>query len=162
MQLASLLAISAPVLFVLWLVFVGTFATPEMLVGIAAAVVAAVALYVVDRADPAHFRPRPRDVAQLAYVPSLLVQGAYEILLVAFRDLLGGRKAVSAFRVARFDAGEPQDPRDTGRRVLAIAGTTIAPNFIILGINAGKKELLFHQIEKSPVPQMTKNLGADA
>ena len=161
-QFALLFAVSAPVLFVLWLVFVGTFAGPEMLIGIGTCLVAAFALCVVQRADPAHFHPRLHDVLQLAYVPWLLVQGTYEILSVSLRDLFGGRKAVSAFRVARFHAGSPTDPRATGRRVLAITGTTMAPNFIILGINASTNELLFHQIEKSPVPNLTKNLGAEA
>ena len=153
---------AVPLLFVLWVVFVGTFAGPEMLIGAAAAIVAGVAFYVVAHAEPVPCRVRLRDVAQFLYVPWLLVQGTYEILFVSFRDLLGGRKAVSAFRVARFRAGSTDDPVDTERRVLAIAGTTMAPNFIILGINTRSNELLFHQIEKSAVPQLTKHLGADA
>ena len=159
---AKLFATSAPFLFVLWLVFVGTFAAPEMLIGGVAALIAAFAVCIVARAEPAHFRPRLRDLGQLLYVPWLLVQGTGEILYVSFRDLLGGRKAVSAFRVAIFRAGKPRDPIDTARRVLAVLGTTMAPNFIIFGINQDENELLFHQIEKSPVPQLTKNLGADA
>lgn len=158
---ARLLATSAPFLFLLWLVFVGTVAAPEMLIGAAAALVAAVALSVVAEAEPAHFRPRLHEVAQLAYVPWLLVQGTYEILYVSLRDLFGGRKADSAFRVAKFRAGEQLDPGNTARRVVAVAGTTMAPNFIILGINAEENDLLFHQIEKGAVPQLTKNMGAE-
>ncbi len=159
---ARLFATSAPFLFLLWLVFVGTFATPEMLIGAAAMLVAALAHCIVARAEPAHFRPRVRNIAQFAYVPWLLVQGTFEILYVSLRDLFGGRKAVSAFRVVEFRAGDPRNRADTGRRVLAVTGTTMAPNFIILGINADENELLFHQIEKSPVPPLTKNLGAIA
>jgi multisubunit Na+/H+ antiporter MnhE subunit len=157
-----LFAFSAPVLFVLWLVFVGTFAAPEMLIGAGASLLSALALCIVERAEPAHFRPRLRDVAQLVYVPWLLVQGTFEILQVSLGDVFGGRKAISAFRVARFAAGEPRDSADTGRRVLAVLGTTMAPNFVILGINTDNHDLLFHQIERGPVPQITKNLGAQA
>ena len=157
-----LFAVSAPLLFLLWLVFVGTFAAPEMLIGVVASLLAAIALCVVERAEPAHFRPRSREFAQLVYIPWLLVEGTYEILYVSLRDLLGGRKADSAFRVSKFRAGNPGDPVDTARRVVAVAGTTMAPNFIILGINADENDLLFHQIEKGAVPQLTKNMGADA
>jgi hypothetical protein len=46
--------------------------------------------------------------------------------------------------------------------VLAVAYTTMSPNFIVLGINTKEKGLVFHQIERSGVPKMTKNLGAIA
>jgi hypothetical protein len=160
--LAVLFAISAPLLFVFWMVFVGTFSKWELLVGIGVAAVGAIALCVVEHAEDAHFLPRLRDLLQIAYVGWLLLQGTYEILWVSLRDLFGGRKAVSAFRVAPFQAGALLDSHDTARRVLAVGYTTMAPNFIILGINTPETQLLFHQIERSPVPQMTKNLGAMA
>jgi hypothetical protein len=144
------------------MVFVGTFAKWELLIGIGVALIGAVAICVVEHADNSHFRPEIAELAQFVFVPWLLVQGTYEILMVSLRDLLGGRKAVSAFRVARFVGGEPLDAHDTARRVLAVGLTTMAPNFIILGINASRDQLLFHQIERSGVPKMTKNLGAEA
>jgi hypothetical protein len=133
-----------------------------LLVGIGVAAVGAIALCVVEHAEDAHFLPRFRELLQIAYVPWRLLQGTYEIFWAALRDLLGGRKPDSAFRVVAFEAGAVLDPHDTARRVLAVAYTTMTPNFIILGINTPEKQLLFYQIERSPVPQMTKNLGAMA
>lgn len=159
-RFASLFFISAPVLFVFWVIFVGTFEKWELIVGVAVAVTGAIAICVAEHAEDSHFRPRLRDLAQIAFVPWLFLQGTYEILLVAFRDLLGGRKAVSAFRVDGFDAGRAENPRDTGRRVLAVTYTTMAPNFVVLGINARENQMLFHQIERSGIPRMTQNLGA--
>ncbi|HZP62746.1 MAG TPA: hypothetical protein VFB28_04960 [Terriglobales bacterium] len=153
---------SVPILFVFWLVFVGTFSKWEILVGLGVAVVGGIALCVVENAADSRFRPRAKDLLQAVYVPWLLVQGTYEILRVALRDLLGGPKAVSAFRIAAFEAGQFCDPEDTARRVLAVVYTTMAPNFIVLGINTPQRQLVFHQIERSGVPQMTKNLGAVA
>ncbi len=161
-KLALLFAVSAPALFVLWVLFVGTFAGPEMLVGAGAALVAAFALCIVQQAEPTHFRPRLSDVAQLIYVPWLLLSDTVVILLVSISDLFGGRKASSAFRVVTFRAGTPGGARSTGRRVLAVAGSTVSPNCIVLGVNANQNELLFHQIKKTPLPTMIKNLGADA
>ncbi|HEY3885566.1 MAG TPA: hypothetical protein VGL62_10190, partial [Vicinamibacterales bacterium] len=116
-SLIVLFASSAPVLFVCWLVFAGTFETWELLAGFAAALIGATAICVVERADSSHFAPRALDWIQIVYVPWLLLQGTYEIILVSLRDLLGGRKAVSAFRVAHFRAGSLDGSRDTGRRV---------------------------------------------
>lgn len=161
-RLAFLSITTIPFLFVLWLVFVGTVSRWELLVGAGVSVLGGSAVAVVEHADDAHFQPRPPDLLQAVYIPWLLIQGTYEILWVSIRDLLGGRKAVSASRIVRFEAGELCDVHDTGRRVLAVAYTTMAPNFIILGVNTNKKNLVFHQIERSGVPKMTKNLGAIA
>lgn len=161
-RLARLFATTVPGLFVLWLVFVGTFSGWELLVGAGVAVLGGFAMAVVEHADHAHFRPSLRDLLQAVFIAWLLIQGTYEILWVSTRDLLGGRKAVSAFRIVGFQAGELCDVRDTGRRVLAVGYTTMAPNFIVLGVNTNKNNLVFHQIERSGVPRMTKNLGAIA
>lgn len=162
MKFLALFLTSAPVLFVSWVLFVGTFDRQEMLIGIGVSLVSTLALCVVDYANVAHFRPRVRDVLQVVYVPWLFVQGTYEILAVSMRDLLGGKKAESAFRLASFETGTLQDPHDTGRRVLAVGYTTMAPNFIVLGINTLERRMLFHQIQKSGVTRMTKNLGTEA
>ena len=161
-RLAHLFATTVPGLFVLWLVFVGTFSGWELLVGAGVAVLGGFAMAVVEHADHAHFRPSPRDLLQAVFIPWLLIQGTYEILWVAIRDLVGGRKAVSAFRIVRFKAGDLHDVHDTGRRVLAVGYTTMSPTSIVLGINTNKKNLVFHEIERSGVPTMTKNLGAIA
>lgn len=161
-RLIVLSCVAVPSLFVFWLVFVGTFNRWELLVGAGVAVVGGFAIAVIERADDAHFRPLFPDLLQAVYIPWLLAQGTYEILWVSLRDLFGGRKAVSAFQIVRFDAGERCNLHDTGRRVLAVAYTTMAPNFIVLGVNTKDKNLLFHQIERSAVPKMTKNLGAIA
>ena len=159
-QFARLFLTSAPVLFVLWLIFVGSFSWQELLVGVGASLLGGVAICVLQRADPSHFRPRLGDVLQIGYVPWMLLQGTHEIMVVSLRDLFGGRKAASLFRVVTFEAGEVCEPHDTARRVFAVAYTTMAPNFIVLGINTPEQQLLFHQIERTDVPAMTKNLGA--
>ena len=149
-------------MFVCWLVFVGTFARWEMLVGIGVALLAAVVICIVQHADNAHFRPTSQDLWQILFVPWLIFQETYEILLVALRDLFGGRKAVSAFRLLSFETGKISDPRSTGRRVLAVTYSTMAPNFIVLGINVRDGYLSFHQIQRGGIPKLLKNLGARA
>lgn len=152
---------SAPALFVFWIVFVGTFDQQEMLIGMAVSVVSAVAICVVEYANEAHFRPRMRDVAQAIFIPWLIAKDTCVIFLVALRDLVGGQKAESDFRLAAFEAGAPHDPHDTGRRVIAVTYTTMSPNSIVMGINTLERRMLFHQIQRSDVPRMTNNLGAE-
>lgn len=159
---AALFAASVPLLFGGWLIFTASFSKAELIVGAAVAVLGGVALCVTEHADDSHFRPRLRNWVEVIRVLWLVLQGTYEILLVSIRDLLGGKKAVSAFRMTRFDVGESRDLHDNGRRVLAAFYTTMAPNFIVLGINIPECVLVFHQIEKSGVPTLTKNPGAIA
>jgi hypothetical protein len=40
--------------------------------------------------------------------------------------------------------------------------TTTAPNFIVIGIDPDLSRMLFHQIERSSVPKMTRELGAQS
>lgn len=156
----ALFAISSPLLFLSWTIFVGTFSTPELITGAGAAIAGGVAICIVARADNSRFRPRLIELLQIVSVPGPLLQDTFTILWVSFRDLMGGRKAASAFRVVRFEAGEPCDGHDTARRVLAVAFTTMTPNVIVLGFNLRQNQLLFHQIEKSAVPGTIKSLGA--
>ena len=58
-----------------------------------------------------------------------------------------------------FDPGG-SDPESAARRALAIAYTTIPPNFVVLGIDLDKRVMLVHQVSESETPTMTRNLGA--
>jgi hypothetical protein len=60
-----------------------------------------------------------------------------------------------------FDAGG-SDAASAARRALAIAYNTMPPNFVVLSIDLAKRVMVVHQIEPSPMPLMTQNLGAKA
>lgn len=160
--IALLFCSSSPIFYLFWLVFVGTFAFHELLIGLIGAALASIGLIVIDVCYPARFSPALGELLALWRLPWYLLSGTWEIVLVAAKDLLGIDKAKSLFRVARFDAGEECDPSDVARRVLAAGYTTVAPNFIVLGVNSSDQKLLFHQIERSSVPKMTQTLGAQS
>lgn len=82
-----------------------------------------------------------------------------EITLVLAKDLLGIAPAKSLFRVSPF-APVNEDPTHLGRRVLATAYTSATPSIIVIGIDVEQHRMLFHQIERSDLPLMTKALGA--
>ncbi len=162
LKFGALFLSRAPVLFIFWVVFVGKFAEQEMLIGMAVAVVSAFAICIVEYANEAHFRPRMRDLAQAVFIPWLIAKDTCVIFFVALRDLVGEKKAESDFRLAAFETGDLHDPHDTGRRVIAVTYTTMSPNSIVMGINTLERRMLFHQIQKSDIPRMTSNLGAEA
>ncbi|MEO8725604.1 MAG: hypothetical protein ABI383_05730 [Acidobacteriaceae bacterium] len=160
LRLARLFGIWLAPLFVCWIIFVGTFSQWELVVGAGAALLGGVGICVVESQDSAHFCPTLRAWLSLWRVPWYVLSDTREILWDVVRDLLGGRKADSVFRLATFAAGEERDPQDTGRRVLAVAYTTMTPSIVVLGVNVRDRYMLFHQIERTGIPKMTQALGA--
>jgi multisubunit Na+/H+ antiporter MnhE subunit len=158
--MAILIGASAVVFYVFWIIFSGSFSAHELLIGIVGALLSTIGLVVVNLHYPARFSPTISELATTWRLPWYVLSGTWEIAAVATRDLIGIKPAKSLFRVAPFAAGEKDDPRANSRRVLAVGYTTVAPNFIILGVNASDQTLLFHQIERSSAPKMTKELGA--
>jgi multisubunit Na+/H+ antiporter MnhE subunit len=161
-QFGAFIGLGLPAFYVCWIIFVGSFSLHELLVGIIGAALAAIGLLVIDLRYPARFSPTIGELFSLWRMPWYLVSGTWEILKVSLKDLLGIEAAKSLFRVVPFDAGTKDDRRAVARRVLAVTYTTVAPNFIVLGINVNSQMMLFHQIERSSPSKMTKYLGARA
>ncbi len=159
-KLALTFCATLPVFYGLWLLFTGTFSLHELLIGVIAAVLASSGMVVVAMYYSTAFAPGVLDLFAFWRLPWYLFSGTWEVLFVAATDLLGIDPAESVFRIAPFDAGTQDDPRKTARRVLAVLYTTIAPNFIVMGINASDQKILFHQIKRSSIPKMAQQLGA--
>ena len=155
-----LCALGLALSYLAWIIFVGTFSFHELLVGIIGAALATGGMLVVNLQYPARFSPKMGELLTLWRIPWYLLSGSWEIVMVAGKDLLGIKPAESLFRLCGFEAGQTDDPHDVARRVLAVSYTTATPNFIVLGVNTNSRKMLFHQIERSPVPKMTKELGA--
>lgn len=152
--------VSVVLAFLAWLAFVGNVSGQELALGAACAVFSSALSAVVLKHMGVPLRIRFKDVIQLLWIPWYLVDGTWEILYVLFKDLAGVKRAESLFRAVGYD--NLSGPRGFVRRALAVAGTTAAPNFIVVGIDTRRKLLLFHQIQRSSIPRITKNLGAQA
>jgi multisubunit Na+/H+ antiporter MnhE subunit len=146
----------------MWLVFAGSFAAHELLVG-SVVLVASISFALFMRS----FRTFEvyltlRDLGQGWRLPWYLIVDCSTILVVLCKDLFHIAPAGAYFRVCAFS--QPSDdprhskPSDTGRLVLAAVFTTATPNSIVIGIR--HQQMLFHQIARTPVEQMTRNLGA--
>jgi multisubunit Na+/H+ antiporter MnhE subunit len=143
---------------VFWVACVATFHVHEMIVGVPSVVLSVFSCLFVVRKLPIQFRPSLADLIQVWRLPWYIVSGLVEIALVLARDFAGHR-APSLFRSAPWryvaDNGE-----DVAKRTLAIGFTTVAPNFVIVGIDRKRRQMLFHQVQKSGVPVMAQRLGA--
>ena len=142
----------------LWLLFTGSRKAHEWEVGTVAVICTMIFLTIVYRQELQGFDLRWNDALALWRTPWYLISGIGEITWVLLKDL-AGQRAESIFRVCGFQTAK-DDPLLITRRALAIAYTSIAPNFIVLGIDYHQSRMLFHQVQRSSVPRMTKELGA--
>lgn len=144
----------------LWIVLVEKFSAAELTTGAVCTLLAALASELAWGEHLTAFSGNPRLLLQAWRLPKLFVSGTWEILVVLARHLFTRHKAQSILRMVRFDAGQADDPEAAARRALAVAYTTMTPNFVIIGIDREGHSMLYHQIAASPVPVMTQKLGA--
>lgn len=163
LQRLSLPMLGLTVLFMAaeWILLVAGTRLHEMIVGAVSLAAAGAFLYFVHSNSTLRLELRAADVFAGWRIPWHLVSGIYEITVVLLKDLLSIEPAGSFYRVSGFRTSY-RDPRLVARRVLAIAYTTVAPNFIILGIDYQQSRMLFHQLKRSSVPKMTQELGAQS
>jgi multisubunit Na+/H+ antiporter MnhE subunit len=142
-----------------WLGLVASTKSHELLVD--AGVVALLTLFAVRllRSERLTLNFRLRDVLQCWRIPWYVLSGCWEITALLLRDLLTGKRTGSFYRACSFRISR-KDPVLLARSVLAVGYTTMAPNFIVIGIDADQKQMLFHQLERSSVPRMSQRLGA--
>ena len=144
--------------FGLYLLFAAKLSPHELLIGVVVAALAAAATHTVLRERPARFRARLLWIAEARRLPRDVLTGTWQILVVLARHLFTARKAPSLLLEAPFEADG--DAAGATRRALATAYTTITPNFVVLGFDRGRRRMIFHQVARSPVPEMTARLGA--
>jgi hypothetical protein len=156
---ARVLAHAVIVMAVEWILLVGGLRRNEMIVGALCVGASAIFMYVVYRAESQALEFSLRDLATCWRIPWYILSGSWEITFILFKDLLSIQRAGSYFRVGGFKTSK-HDPLLVTRRVLATTYTTTAPNFIVIGIDVDQSRMLFHQLERSSVPKMTQELGA--
>jgi multisubunit Na+/H+ antiporter MnhE subunit len=133
----------------------------EAAIGVVVAALAATGSHAVLRRQPVRPSIHARWIAQAWRLPKYAVTGTWEIFSVLARHLFTRKKAESLLLEVPFTWDE--DEGDAAlRRALAAAYTTITPNFIVIGFDEGRRRMIFHQIDRSEIPEMTRRLGAEA
>jgi hypothetical protein len=144
-----------------WILLVAGARRHEMIVGGGAVLLSALFLASVHKMSTVEFDFHAVDVAQGWRAPLYVLGDCYTIIVVLLRDLFTSRHAESLYRVSGFKTSK-DDPRLVACRVLATIYTTVSPNSIVIGIDFKQSRMLFHQIERSGVSKMAKNLGANS
>jgi len=147
------------VAFLLWFLYVGKLQPDEALFGVAGSALAAFASQIVFEKHIAPLRAQWRAVAQLWRLPKELVVGGWQIVAVLAEQVFSGRPAESLFFSVPFDAGGDDD-ESAFRRALAVAYTSATPNSVVIGIDRKRGLLIYHQLRKSRIAEMTRRLGA--
>jgi hypothetical protein len=129
----------------LYLLLIDITDLPELIVGAGAAVLAAAGLELAREqggvGESVRWRWLLRVHRPLLRVPrDIVVVSAMAVLAVVRR-----RPAFGKFRAIRFGAAE-DEPFETGRRALAEAGGSLAPNTFVVGIDGERQLILAHQL----------------
>ena len=144
--------------YVLWMLFVDSTATGELIGAAVGAAFAVLAFEVAKHADPLCFRPPFKAWVQIWRVPGMIIQGTW-VLVVDLARRITGRPRRSVFLFTPFRS-VGTDSRCSAKRALAIIYVTLPPNFLIIGVDREKKLMLYHQIRKDPVPEIIHRLDA--
>lgn len=141
------------ILFGVWLVLVDSLAHPEVAGGAIAAIPAAIIALGISNARSGRFRVRPRWLGALRAAPLSILRDTGILAIALWRRLIHGERPSSGFRVVHTPMSG-DDAEAAGRRALAIAGTSIAPNTFVIGIDRERGTVLVHQL----VPQSPERL----
>jgi hypothetical protein len=132
----------------LYLLLIDITDLPELIVGAGAAVLAATGLELAREQGLVGESIRLRWLLR-AYRPVVKVAADVAFVsLAAFRALLRRDPSQGRFRAVRFKGGEEQQ-RESGRRALAEALGSFAPNTVVAGIDEERGLILAHQLWQS-------------
>ncbi len=158
----GVLAMAVAAAIALWILFVASsLNADEMYVGAGCVALTLLFSVHIGRSMQLEAVLRPADLAQAWRLPGYILIDISVITCVLIKDLLHIESAGNLFRACAFDSST-RDPIRVARTILAVAYTTTAPNFLVVGIDQAHSCMLFHQISASPVPIMAKRLGARA
>lgn len=155
----KLLTITGVLLALGWICFVGSLHFHEMLVGAVVVVLCTSFCWLIFSSETLPLAVRMRDVLQVWRVPWEIVKDTIIVTRVLFADLFAGKPAPSLYRACGFRTSQ-RDPVLVERSALAVMYATMSPNMIVIGIDPAQSKMLFHQISRDTLSDLTRKLGA--
>src|SRR5947209_13329024 len=130
-----------------YLLLIDSVDTPELIVGAVAAALAATGFELTREEGIVREAIRLRWLAR-AHRPLLRVPGDIATLaVVAARQIASPQRARGEFSTAAF-AARGDEPFESGRRALAEALGSFAPNTIVIGVDGDRELILAHQLRR--------------
>lgn len=147
-----------------WLVFIAVWLflfVHELSIweALAAAGAAALTLFALENSrkyEPLRFQPRAHWVAQVWRLPQPIVVDTWQ-LICALARRVAGKPSRAVFQIVPFQSPD-EGPRGAAQRGLAVLYASTPPNFIFIAYDSEGKYLMAHQVEKTPVPRMVREL----
>ncbi len=143
----------------LYLLLIDTLDSPELYAG---AVVVAIGALAFDAAREQGFAEARPSIGWLPRLPAALVRIPADVgrLALSLAEQLGRPRARRGeLRALPFVAGAADDARDAARRALAEAAGSLAPNTIVIGVDADRDLMLVHQLRRSGGAETVDPLG---
>jgi hypothetical protein len=131
-----------------YLLLIDTTSLPELLVGAGAATLAATAF---ELAREQHIAGETIRLRWLLRLHRPLLKVPADVLAVSFaalRQMVRREPRCGEFRAARFRCGEEEN-LEGGRRSLAEALGSFAPNTVVVGVDGERELILAHQLRRS-------------
>jgi hypothetical protein len=129
----------------LYLLLIDITDLPELIVGAGAAVLAATGLELAREQGIVGESLRWRWLVRLHRSLLRIPRDIAVVSAMALVALLRRKPAFGSFRVVRFSCDE-DEPREIGRRALAEAAGSLAPNTFVVGIDGERQLILAHQL----------------
>jgi multisubunit Na+/H+ antiporter MnhE subunit len=149
------------VLAIFWFLFTGTLSWNEAAVGVGGVLATLLAALRLRAMKLASFQPRAEWFAPVLSLPKQVVLDSISVTRALWRRAAFGEDAKGKFSTVPFP-GKGDDPRQTARKALVIMETSLPPNSFILGIDAEKDLLLYHELAPQPKPpEPVTKLGAE-
>ncbi len=129
----------------LYLVLIDITDLPELIVGAGAAVLAATGLELAREQGIVGESVRWSWLLRLHRPVLRVPRDIVVVCAMALIAIVRRRPAFGSFRAVRF-GGEEDEPHETGRRALAEAAGSLAPNTFVVGIDGERDLILAHQL----------------
>ncbi len=132
-----------------YLLLIDTTSSPELYAGAAATVLAALVCTAANRNGLRGVRPLPVGPVALTKAIARIPVDIAWVSFAAIAQLVSPRTPRGGMRAIPFRHGETDSASDAGRRALAEAVGSRAPNTIIIGVDEEHDLLLAHQLRPS-------------
>lgn len=132
-------------LMALWVWIDDSIAQAELLVGAAVALVAALLVELAQHQAATRLRIRFAWLAHGLRLPWMVLRDSGVVLGALWRLLVAGEQPTGVIRESPVRVGD-DSPEAATRRVLLVAGTSVAPNSFALGIDRDRSVLLVHHL----------------
>ncbi|HZO77939.1 MAG TPA: hypothetical protein VFB39_07840 [Solirubrobacteraceae bacterium] len=129
----------------LYLLLIDITDLPELIVGAGAAVLAATGLELAREQGIVGESVRWRWLLRLHRPLLRIPRDVAVVSAMALRAIVRRKPAFGTFRAVPFGCDE-QEPYETGRRALAEAAGSVAPNTFVVGVDGERQLILAHQL----------------